>query len=94
MSAPSQRTFRQDKFVKDAKMLAAGFAVLVIIPTHWAWTMKQFLVDRDASWLKTIVLLGGFFLTAVSLVYVLAKVVYPRIYNVDDYNVGSAKKEQ
>lgn len=84
MSDPKNTDFNflelSDKNLKDVKFSAAGFVVLCIILSHYAWTMRQMVLYRDLSYTRLTIYFVSVAITAVVTLTVLMKVVYTKIY--------------
>lgn len=79
------------KSVQDTAFALAGFLTIILILTHYAWIMRQLVVNRDLTTEQIVVyfVLLGF--TVVGSLVFLMKVVYKRIYGAD---IDLSKKEQ
>lgn len=66
--------------LKDIKFAGAAFVAIVVMIFHYAWIVRQMLMDFEMP-TRTIYIHFGFFgVTVIACIAVLVKYVYPRIY--------------
>lgn len=76
--------------LKDIKFAGAAFVAIVILIFHYAWIMRQMVMNPQMSTLTLYTYFGMYGVTLVVMVTVLLKYVYPRIYT----EVSEEKKTQ
>lgn len=83
-----------EKNVKDIKFSAAGFATMVVILTHYAWIMRQWVLNPNLPKETLILYFSLFAVTVVASITVLVKKVYPIVYADDLKEQASTEKKE
>lgn len=82
-----------NKNIKDIKISAAGFGVMLLILCHYAWIMRQLILYRDLSYLRLGVYFTALAATVIGSITVLIKVVYPNVY-AEELKLEKLEKEK
>ncbi|KAM9932240.1 hypothetical protein OXX80_008126 [Metschnikowia pulcherrima] len=83
-----------DSSVKDLKLCIASFFAMVLIIFHYAWIMRQWVLNPDLPKSTLAIYSSTLVCTVVVVFGVIGKVIHPRIYgSKEDASVAEKKNE-
>lgn len=79
--------------VKDFKFCAASFVAILIILGHYAFIMRQWVINPQLSYLVLGFHFSLFLVTIAVNFYILGKVIHPKIYSAEDLALAQKKTQ-